>query len=137
MLADRRVVAKGNYLAVMKSTPICVTSAGLFESNGGKLGEYVACSRAIVCEPLVHEVPGDFVAGENYLEFTSPEECVRSVMTLMDDEHRRQQMMLRNFRYYQTFLKPEWLVFNTIVETLAATSAPVSGRLRADAGSAT
>ncbi|MFU8815350.1 MAG: hypothetical protein ACNA7W_08385 [Pseudomonadales bacterium] len=118
LIADQRVVAKRNYLDLMKATPIGITSIGLFDSNGGKLGEYVACSKAIACEPLVHEVPGDFAAGENYLEFTSPEECVQAAVALMEDPHLRGRMMLRNFHYYQCYLKPERLVLNTVAEAL-------------------
>lgn len=116
LVVDPRMVSKRNYLELMKGIPICVTTAGLFDSNGGKLGEYVACSRAVVCEPLVHSVPGDFVAGENYLEFTSPEACVEQVGLLMSNRALRERMMLRNFQYYQSFLKPEWLVLNTIAQ---------------------
>jgi hypothetical protein len=121
LVVDPRMVDKRNYLKLMKDTPICVTTAGLFDSNGGKLGEYVACSRAIVCEPLVHTVPGGFAAGQNYLEFTTPESCVAQVGRLMNDRVLRERMMLRNFHYYQSFLKPEWLVLNTIAQVFEIT----------------
>lgn len=123
LLADPRLVTKRAYMALMKSTPICITTTGLFDSNGWKLGEYVAHSKAILCEPLVHDVPGDFSAGENYLEFTSADECVEQAVLLMTDSRRRERMMLRNFHYYQNFLKPEWLVFNTLAQVIAGEQA--------------
>jgi hypothetical protein len=47
---------------------------GLYESNGWKLGEYVAGSKAIVSEHLHYDAPGNFSPEQNYLEFNSADE---------------------------------------------------------------
>jgi hypothetical protein len=130
LVVDPRMVDKRHYLELMQEIPICVTTAGLFDSNGGKLGEYVACSRAIVCEPLAHKVPGGFAAGRNYLDFTTPEACVAQVGRLMSDRVLRERMMLQNFHYYQSFLKPEWLVLNTLAQVFEMAVQRPAGRER-------
>ena len=43
---------KESYLRAVKDHSICITTTGLHNWIGWKLGEYVAASRAIVTEPL-------------------------------------------------------------------------------------
>ena len=114
VVVPRRLTDKANYLRLMKTTPICITTVGLHGSNGWKLGEYVAASRAIVTEALRYAVPGDFAAGRNYLSFTTPDECVHQVVRLMKDKQRREAMMVHNQTYYRSHLKPEMLVLDAL-----------------------
>lgn len=107
---DWSMTEKRRYLDLVRATPICVASAGLHDSNGWKLGEYVAFSRAIVSEKLAHEVPHGFSSGENYLEFDSPETCVSRCLTLVDDPSLRAAIMEGNQRYYRRYLAPDQLV---------------------------
>ena len=118
VIPDKKVFHKKNYLARMHASDIGVTTMGLFGSNGGKLGEYVAASKAIVSERLRYQVPGDFESGLNYLEFTTPEECVSQVRKLVDNPDLRFAMMLRNQTYYQSCLRPDVLVWNSLQKAL-------------------
>jgi hypothetical protein len=102
------------YLDLVRLHPICVATTGLNNSIGWKFAEYVALSRAVVSEPLHYQVPGRFLAGENYLEFTSANELLAAVETLLD-RGRREQMMRRNREYYLAYVRPDVIVRNSLV----------------------
>jgi hypothetical protein len=107
-----------NYLRTLKSFPICVASTGLHGSTGWKLAEYVAFSRAILSERLVYEIPGRFAPGKNYIEFTSPEECLNGAIRLIEDTALRGQLMQSNAAYYRDYLRPDALVRNALTIAL-------------------
>ena len=119
LLPDARASSKRRYLETVRDHPICIATMGLHGSNGCKLAEYVALSRAIVSEPLRYLVPGPFEAGSHYLPFESPEECVRQVMLLVERPTLREQLMRNNWDYYNARLRPVALamrVLETILE---------------------
>ena len=118
VIPDRRVFHKKAYLALMHNSDIGIATMGLFGSNGGKLGEYVAASKAIVSERLRYQVPGDFSSGLNYLSFATPEECVAQVRRLVDDFDLRLAMMQRNHQYYSSYLRPDVLVWNSLQKAM-------------------
>jgi hypothetical protein len=72
-------------------------------------------SRAIVSEKLCYEVPGLCGPGENYLEFTTPEDCVAAVSQLFDDQELLVKIMMNNNHYYLSYLHPDLLILNTLV----------------------
>lgn len=114
LVDDPAETRKGNYLRLLRRFPICIATTGLHGSIGWKLAEYVAFSRAIVSEELKYELPGHFAPGENYLPFSSPENCVEQSMRLMEDAALRERLMRNNFLYYQHHVRPDMLVFNAI-----------------------
>jgi len=114
LLPGENLSNKGKYLGILKNFPICVATSGLNKSNGWKLAEYVAFSKAIITEPLHFQVTGDFAKEANYLQFTTPEELVEGATRLFEDKHRRFEMMMNNYRYYQSFVRPDALVLNTL-----------------------
>jgi hypothetical protein len=105
---------QSNYIERLQSWPICIATTGLHGSIGWKLAEYVAFSKAIVSEKLRYEVPGQFEPGKNYLEFTSPEECLSAVRKLTADSSLRNELMRNNAAYYQRYLRPDSLVLNAL-----------------------
>jgi hypothetical protein len=107
-----------NYLKSLRTHPICIVSAGLHGSTGWKLAEYVAFSKAILCEQLVYETPGPFECGRNYLEFTSPEECLNGAVRLIEDAGLRQELMRNNAAYYRDYLRPDSLLKNALTQAL-------------------
>ena len=107
-------IYKYRYLQTVKNSQICIATRGLNGSIGWKLTEYVAAAKAIVSESLLYQVPGEFLPGKNYLEFSSPEECVRNVQRLMDEPELRYSLMKNNFDYYHAYVRPDVLVWNTI-----------------------
>ncbi len=103
-----------NYLKILSEFPICIATTGLHGSIGWKFAEYIAFSRAIVAEKLHYEVPGQLRSNQNYLEFSSPEECVEQSMKLLTDHALRYELMKNNSEYYQNYIKPDRLVFNAL-----------------------
>lgn len=114
LLESALISAKRNYLSLLQQYSICVATTGLHGSIGWKLAEYVAFSKSIVSEPLKYVVPGGFEAPRNYLEFDTPETCVRQTMKLIEDTQCRQQMMDNNWQYYKEHLVPDKLVLKTL-----------------------
>jgi hypothetical protein len=55
-----------------------------------------------------------YVGLANYLEFTSPDQCVAATVLLRDNPALRQEMMERNHLYCRTYLRPDALVWNTL-----------------------
>jgi hypothetical protein len=105
---------KKNYLNILDNFPICIATTGLHGSIGWKFAEYVSFAKAIISEKLKYEVPGNFTPGKNYLEFSTPEECVEKSITLLTNKKLRKEMMIRNAIYYQYYVRPDMLVFNAI-----------------------
>ena len=117
---DARLTRKRAFIHLVHQTDICVTSLGLQDSNGFRLAEYVAAARAIVGERMRHSLPGDFEAGKNYLDFTTPDECVAAAQALFEDPARRYAMMQRNQDYYRAYIRPDALVWNTLQQGAGA-----------------
>jgi hypothetical protein len=105
-------------LNAVKEHSICIATTGLHDSIGWKMAEYVAASRAIVSEPLHFELPGNFEKDVNYLEFEHVDQLVSKLQTLLQSQKTVLQMMESNFRYYNNFLKPENMIFNTLLTVM-------------------
>lgn len=114
LLESALIAGKRNYLSLLLQNPICIATAGLHGSIGWKLAEYVAFSKSIVSERLESVVPCGFEAHRNYLEFDTPDTCVRQTMKLIEDPQCRQQMMENNWQYYNEHLMPDKLVLRTL-----------------------
>ena len=115
LLPSESISSQKNYLEVLKKYPISVTTKGLCNSNGWKLAEYIALSKAIVSEKLYYQPSGDFAENRNYLRFDTPDECVEKVVKLFEDKSLRDELMQNNFDYYQNFLRPDKLILNTLL----------------------
>lgn len=114
LLEDPLKSRKRNYLHILDKYPIGIATSGLHGSMGWKLAEYVAFSKAIVSEKLHYGLPGYFQPENNYLEFSTPENCVEQSIRLLSDKELRENLMLNNSIYYQRYVKPDMLVFNAI-----------------------
>jgi hypothetical protein len=121
LVHDHDVTRKRNYIGLLRAFPICIATTGLHGSIGAKFGEYVALSRAIVSEKLNYEVPGNLQAGRNYLEFASPDECAERSVRLIEDRDTRNRLMLNNALYYQSNLRPDSLVLNSLLKAFSKT----------------
>lgn len=114
VINNKNITRKMEYMTLLKSYPICIATTGLHGSIGWKMAEYVAYSKAIVTEPLLYKVTGNFEIGENYLEFKNPEECIESVIKLLNDSNLRSNIMMNNYMYYNNYVRPDSIVLNTI-----------------------
>lgn len=114
LIVPKQYTERRHYLNLLHSCDICIGTMGLHESIGWKTGEYVAAAKAIVNEALHYSLPGDFLPGQNYLPFTTAQECIDAVQQLVDSPERRYAMQQANQQYYQHYLKPDILVKNTL-----------------------
>ena len=114
LIMPRMLTNRNAYLQIMKRTKICIATTGLHGSIGGKLGEYVAASRAIVSEPLRYSVPGDFLPKKNYLEFDTIDGCLRQIDWLLEKPERIMEIQNNNCQYYRRYLEPERMIRNTL-----------------------
>ncbi len=114
LLVSNAITNRANYLRLMQSSNICIATTGLYDSIGWKFGEYVAASRAIVSEPLNYELPGDFTEGKNYLSFTTSNDLLNKISSLLSNRVALKEMMIANKNYYENYLKPDNLVLNTL-----------------------
>ncbi len=121
VITDKKITSQTHYLSRVKSFPICVATMGLMRSNGYKLAEYIAFSRAIISEPIQYKVPGDFQEGKNYLAFDSPAACVTKVGELFDSKVKIMDMMHHNWNYYNNFVAPDQIIKNTLQVILTST----------------
>ena len=120
LLPDKNLSSKKNYIRLLKSYPICIATSGLHGSIGWKMGEYIAFSKAILSERLNYKVPGQLISGRNYIEFYTPEDCVEKAKQLFLDRKLRNKLMTNNANYYQSHLRPDSLVMDTINVALSA-----------------
>jgi hypothetical protein len=123
VVEDNRLTRKRNYIRLLRSFPICVATSGLHGSIGWKFAEYVALSKAIVSEKLNYQVPGGLEAGRNYLQFVSPEQCAEQCLRLAQDRELRNSLMINNALYYQSHLRPDVLVLNSLLQALSVSGA--------------
>lgn len=115
---DTSLTNKRAFMELVKRSDICIATRGLFGSNGYKLGEYVAASKAIVSERLKYSVPGRFVDGRNYVGFDDPESCVERTATLFSSPAAIYAMQVENYRYYHRYVRPDQMVLNTLMVAL-------------------
>ncbi len=118
LIVPRYLTNRRTYLKTMKTTNICVATTGLHGSTGWKFAEYIAASRAIVTEPLNFEVPGKFEVGKNYLQFYNEAELINNIVFLIDNPNEMKKMMFENYSYYNSFLRPDILVLNTLMQLI-------------------
>jgi len=118
LMPQANIASKKNYIKLLKQYPICVSTTGLHNSIGWKFSEYIAFSKAIICEELRYQVPGSLTKDKHYLEFSCAEQCVEHAVSLVDDKLKRTQMMKDNMQYYQQSLRPDMLILNTLIEAL-------------------
>jgi hypothetical protein len=114
---------RSRYLRLLKAYPVCVATRGLSGSIGWKFAEYVALSKSIVSEPTRIELPGPIAAGENYLEFETPEACVQRVAELMENAGVRLRMMEKNREYHLEYGTPWAIVARVLDAAMAAAGA--------------
>jgi hypothetical protein len=107
-----------NFLRLIKNSDICIATMGLYKSNGWKLAEYIAASKAIVTEKLHYAVPGNFSIGVNYLQFNNADECIEQTYKLVNNNDFAFEMKVNNYNYYNSYLRPDSLILNSLIIAL-------------------
>ena len=101
----------------MHKFDICIGSAGLHQSIGWKIGEYVAASKCIVSESFAYTAP-EFLPRRNYLPFDNMNQCVATIESLINDKSQIREMEEANYEYYNNHLRPDALIWNSIEQVL-------------------
>ncbi len=114
LIVPETYTERRKYLKLVHSCDICIGSMGLHESIGWKTAEYIAAAKAIVNETFHYSVTGDFAQGKNYLAFSTAQECMEAVRSLVEDPEKRYEMQKANEIYYRNFLKPDMLVKHSL-----------------------
>ena len=118
LILDSSTTKRSNYFDIISKHSICISTTGLHGSIGWKLAEYVGLSKAILSEPLVYEVPGDFSADKNYIEFSDPEDCAEKAKYLLENKDVVDSMMIENYKYYHKYQRPDSLILNSLIQLL-------------------
>lgn len=117
LLIHDDVSMKYNYLKTIKENNICVSTKGLHHSIGWKFAEYVAAGKAIVSDKLSYETPGGFRKDKNYLEFNGTEMMIKTLSDLIENVDMIHKMEKNNREYYESNLRPDVLIENTLTKT--------------------
>ena len=96
---------QSQFISWSKQSLVGVYTRGLYHSLAFKLPEYLAAAKCIVSEPLKNGLPQPLVAGEHYLEFHTPEECVEHCARLLDDATLANGLRQQAWNYYQREVK--------------------------------
>ena len=112
VIKDRKLTSRNNYLKLVKQSEVVISTSGLLGSIGWKFGEYVALGKAIISEPIINEVPGDFQRDKHYLQFRSSDECERLVEKLLKDKNLIRYLERNVEDYYWQYLEPKSLMKN-------------------------
>ncbi|MDC1379404.1 hypothetical protein N8273_02070 [Algibacter sp.] len=116
LIASETITMKYNFMKLLKTNVICVSSEGLHHSIGWKFAEFVAASKAIITDKLRYSLPGDFEKNKNYLEYGNIDELINQTSSLLKDRALINQIEIKNYDYYKNYIKPDRLVLNSLKE---------------------
>lgn len=109
--------SQSEYLELVHSCRICISTVGLHGSNPWKLVEYLAGSRAIVSEPLVFPVPEPLDTAVR--TFSTAQECVAIVDGLLTRPNDLGELEREAAAYWSDNVRPDVLVRKRLEEALA------------------
>ncbi|HBI43974.1 MAG TPA: hypothetical protein DDY78_14150 [Planctomycetales bacterium] len=95
-----------DFIRMVKRNLIGVYTRGLHNSLAFKLPEYLAASMCIVSDPMRNQLPEPLVAGEHYLEFRDPDQCLAQCEQLLRHPDEVREMRRRNHDYYEQWVAP-------------------------------
>jgi hypothetical protein len=107
ILDDSSFFNKNNYLTQVKSSAIGISTPGLFNSVGGKFGEYLALGKAIVSYPLDYQQGDGLSSPENYMEATTVDQVIENCHLLLNDPDLLSSISENNIKYYNQYLRPD------------------------------
>ncbi len=102
--------SKPEFVKLVRRCAIAVTTAGLWDSIGWRLAEYLAASRCIVSERPTCALPVPLEEGRHFLTFQTPEECVRACERLLADDTLRERLRRAAYAYYLAEVHPTALI---------------------------
>lgn len=119
LILNDNLYRRDNYIRNMKRNfDICIGSSGLHHSIGGKIGEYVAASKCIVTEKFTYTATPEFEERKNYFSYSTINECLDIISKLEENHQLIRYIEENNYEYYKLYLKPDRLIYNTILQVL-------------------
>lgn len=107
LLLPSKEYHKRSYIKILKECGIGIVNQGLEDSISWKMGEYVAHGMGVITSPIDHfALLGDFKEDENYLKYETVEECVEKTEYLFHNDKPRNEMQIKNQKYYAEYLHP-------------------------------
>lgn len=103
-------ISMNEYLKKIKRSAIVFNTPSVCGCHGWKLCEFLAMGKAIISTPLTNIMPGNFKAGNNYLEVNSKEEIHDAIVFFQKHPDKRLEMEKNNKEYFNDFLSPEAVV---------------------------
>lgn len=122
LVLPRTATSPTAFLRAARRARVCLTSRGLWDSNGWRFAEFLGSGCATVAERPRHEVPG-LEDGTHYVAFESTDQAVDAVRTLDDDPLRRARLRHGARRYFDDFVSPPSLVARSLLESMSAAGA--------------
>lgn len=116
-LLSQQPQSRADYVALIRSSAVTVSSIGLHGSNPWKLAEYLATGAAIVSEPLHFAVPESLDGVATFFE--TPDECVAACETLLGDDDARREAQARAADYWRQYARPDALLRRRLTEEFA------------------
>jgi hypothetical protein len=110
--------SKEAHLRRLRENYICVVPRGLQGSNSWLMAECCAAGRAMITQPLRYEPQGNFARAQNYVTFCDVDECLRRLRELLRNTSSVHRMEAANAAYYQTHVRPDSLVLQTLRESM-------------------
>lgn len=102
------------YLRLVAASGVVVGGIGLHHSTPWKLAEYLAASRAIVCERLRRPVPEPL--DDVVTWFDDPAGCVAACDVLLQDADQRAVSQMLAGQYWEAYVRPDRLLFRRLDE---------------------
>jgi hypothetical protein len=99
-------VRRHEYLELMRTSAVGISTRGLFHSTPWKLSEYLATGVAVVTQPLTNRPLDPLVEGEHALVFDSEDECLRQCTRLLEDPPEAERLQKAARAYYERSVEP-------------------------------
>jgi len=100
------------YLQLLHENFVCI--APKHPHGTLDFAEFLAAGRALVAPPPSLGLPGQFKRGNNFVIYTSPEECVRRLGELLSHTPAIHRMEAANFAYYNMYVRPDAMIKHTL-----------------------
>jgi len=104
------------FAAFRKRYLIGVSTRGLHYSVPFKIPEYMAASMAIVSDPIRNEMAAPFVAGQHYLEFRTPDECVERCDRILSNPALAFALREAGWDYYRSQVRPPTRIADILMQ---------------------
>lgn len=118
-LISSNLSSRSDYIRLLKSSNIGISTAGLHGSIPFKIGEYLVCGLAILSEPFRYRLepqPGPAVS-----TFETSDECLSQVDRLLSDREVLAKRQQASYRYWHREARPDRIVERLIRTSLRTT----------------